>query len=57
MNAACGHPDVENDALLGVDRGLLLVGRLHPRQTTTLSERGIRICSADPRRLTGLKPH
>ena len=47
MHPACGHFDVENDALFGVDRSLLLVGRLDPRQTTAFSERGVRICSAD----------
>src|ERR1700693_863274 len=43
MNTACGHFDVENHALSGVDRRLLLVGRLDPRQTTPLSQRGDRI--------------
>jgi hypothetical protein len=37
MNTACGHFDVENDALFSVYRSLLLVGRLDPRQTTPIS--------------------
>ena len=47
MNTARGHFDVEYEALFGVDRSLLLVGRLDPRQTAALSKRGGRI-----RRLT-----
>jgi hypothetical protein len=53
MNTPCGHFDVENDALFGVDRSLLIVGRLDPRQTTALSERGVRIRLADPLRFAG----
>jgi hypothetical protein len=53
MNTPCGHFDVENDALFGVDRSLLFVGRLDPRQTTALSERGVRIRLADPLRFAG----